>query len=487
MYKTPSRITRYEVKKFMSYQRCEHASRTRLWSWGCFRAGQLFRCGSADTVFSRTRAQLVAAALLSMLFGGCQIARAQSAQSPEYTAAKEAAELNWTNPPLSANAGKDVVGVLMRDANELNAAKALYRNSPPAVQGAVDGSLVQASGTVKIIASNIVTAHHCELTPVPATADPLTRAASEINDASICLGGQPAETLGHKIANNGDIRALEREATLGLFGHGDKQAAIARRMDPRNAGVIDFAVQQIINNFSKNDIAAEIARERQASTQPQPRGPSAAPPPAPASPTSAQPSSHPASTVVDLPPAGPGYAPMHASAPAMDGCWWAPFVSERFDLEAAVSHCETDGWAAVAGETDTGITLTSPGSSSPPEQVLTVETKRADQTIEAAIQQQFIAKLKIAAARLSCHPRCQTEGGTTSCTVVATGAYSKLKKFNQDDDSSEDPCPGLMTTDAISVYFLYRPAESKTKFLLFSADDLGGCLNDATIHFRSKQ
>ncbi len=192
---------------------------------------------------------------------------AQTTESPEYAAAKQAAISNWTNPPLSATAGKDVVGVLTRDANELNAAKALYKSASPAVQGAVDGSLLQASAVVKISASTIASGHHCELTPLPATADPLTRAASEITDASICLGGQPAETLGHKIANNGNIRALERQFTFGLAGHGDKQAALTKATDPKTAGAVDFAVQQVINNFSKNDIAAEIAREREASQQ----------------------------------------------------------------------------------------------------------------------------------------------------------------------------------------------------------------------------
>lgn len=256
----------------MRYQKYGHDSCARLGTWGRFRVGQRSRNGSAEPAFFTTGSQLIAAILVSVLLGGWQVVCAQSTPSPEYTAAKGAAELNWTTPPLSANAGKDVVGVLTRDANELNAAKALYKTSTPTVQGAVDGYLMQASATVRAFASSIVTAHQCALTPLPATAGPLTRAASEITDASICLGGQPAETLGHKIANNGNVRALERQFTLGFKGHGDKQAAIAKRMDPQSAGAIDFAVQQIVSNFSKNDVAAEIARERQASTQ-QPKMP----------------------------------------------------------------------------------------------------------------------------------------------------------------------------------------------------------------------
>ena len=221
---------------------------TRLW-------GAAFRfCAASGSMFV-------------LLFGGGHFVCGQSSESSEYTAAKEAARSNWTNPPLSADSGKDVVGVLTRDANQLNAAKALYKNATPAVRGAVDGSLQSASGALRIFASNIVTAHHCEFNPLPATTDPLTRAASEITDASICLGGQPAETLGHKLANNGNVRALERQLTFGFKGHGDKQAAIAKATDPKYAGSIDFAVQQILENFSKNDIAAEISRERQATNQ----------------------------------------------------------------------------------------------------------------------------------------------------------------------------------------------------------------------------
>lgn len=38
---------------------------------------------------------------------------------------------------------------------------------------------------------------------------------------------------------------------------------------------------------------------------------------------------HPANTVVDLKPAAPGFAPMHATETAHEGCWWVPFRSEK--------------------------------------------------------------------------------------------------------------------------------------------------------------
>ena len=433
--------------------------------------------------FRKISGNAAALAALSMGLLHGQLIRAQSAESPDYSAAKATAFANWIAPPIMVNGVKDPVGVLTRDANELNAVHALYKGAPPAVQGAVDGSMIEASQSFKVYAGAISSAHNCELTPLAATVDPLTRAASQVTDVSLCLGGQPAETLGHKIANQGNVRALERQFTLGHFGRGDKSFAIAKGTDPKFAGDIDFAVQEVANNFSKNDLAAEIARERQApSPQSQPSVPAAPSNPPPSAPPAPQ---RPASTVVDLPPAAPGYPPMHVSRTADDGCWWSPFLSQSQRLEMAVLRCEKKDLSVVAGDTRVGIKLGFPGSTSPSEQVLTVESKPADQTMEAAIKQQFISKLKVPAARLSCRAQCETESdGMVSCKVTATGAYSKLKRFNSDEDDSEDPCPGLMTNDAVEVFFLARPSESKTRFFLYTADDMGAALVKASIHFR---
>lgn len=410
-----------------------------------------------------------------------------SAENPEYTAAKAAAEANWMNPPLTTNGVKDVVGVLTHDADELNAVRVLYQNASPSVKGAVDGSMLQAAGIIKVYGSNILTEHKCELTPLAATVDPLSRAATQLSDSSVCLGGQPSETLGHKIANQGNVRALERQLTFGAFGHGDKAFAMNKAVDPKSAASIDFAVQQVVNNFSKNDVAAEMARQRQSPGAPPQIVPTTVSPKAIAPPVPVRPA-HPASTMLDLPPAQPGYPPMHAAEAAQDGCWWAPFASEKLGIELAVLHCDTTGLGAIAGESTNGVTLLSSGATSAPEQVLTLETKPASQTLEAAIKQQFIMKLKSPAARLSCQAKCEpTKDGLVSCSVIATGAYSRQKRFNQDDDSSDDPCPGLSSNDAIAYAFYSRPSESRTKFLFYSADDLGTALSEPTIHFLTQQ
>ena len=103
---------------------------------------------------------------------------------------------------------------------------------------------------------------------------------------------------------------------------------------------------------------------------------------------------HPASTVVDLPPAAPGYPPLHASRPADDGCWWTPFASQKFGLEMAVEKCAKPKVDTLFAENATGITEQYQKAPLPPPDVIfTVHTKPAEQSIEAAIKQQFIAKL----------------------------------------------------------------------------------------------
>jgi hypothetical protein len=191
---------------------------------------------------------------------------------------------------------------------------------------------------------------------------------------------------------------------------------------------------------------------------PMPQRPAPSAPPAPA---------HPSATVVDLPPGAPGYPPLHASRPAADGCWWVPFVSQTFKLEIAVQQCAPPAFNTLLGESKDGITQQyQKPPLAPPEVIFTVHSKPAQQTIEAAIKQQFISHLKEAGARTSCQAKRDTDGigKWDSYSVSATGPYAKLKKFNSSEPGGDIPCEGLQSGD-VSNYFLYQPAESKTKFL----------------------
>ena len=117
----------------------------------------------------------------------------------------------------------------------------------------------------------------------------------------------------------------------------------------------------------------------------------AAPPPPPR---------HPANTVLDLPPAAPGYPPIHASHEARENCWWEPFVSTKFELEAAVEACEDQSLALHVVEMEDGLGIRYQDKA--PERFVRIVTKPADQPIEAAIKQQFIMKQKSPTERASC-------------------------------------------------------------------------------------
>jgi hypothetical protein len=210
-------------------------------------------------------------------------------------------------------------------------------------------------------------------------------------------------------------------------------------------------------------------------------------PPAPVARAAAPPPpSHPSADVVDLAPAAPGYPPIHASHPAMDGCWWVPFLSHNFGFEAAIQTCGKKETTTLVFENEKGIVIKYQGNAAiEPEQICVVETKPAEQTIEAAIKQKHIMTLSVPAARSSCRAKCDpvNSAGTLNCNVEAVGPYSKLKKFNTEDDRGESPCPGLTTDDAIARFFLYRPSESKTKYLFFQEDDNGIVFDHESLHF----
>ncbi len=184
-----------------------------------------------------------------------------------------------------------------------------------------------------------------------------------------------------------------------------------------------------------------------------PAKPVAAPPPPP--PT------HPASTVLDVAPGAPGYPALHATEAAMEGCWWAPFVSQRYALEMLVQRCENGkgfgGVNTTFEENDLGVTVHLENSSQIT-QLFTVNRKPAEQTISAALKEQFIQKQKLSPARRA------------ACRVKED---PKDPKDAGPDESYSitGPCQLLETDDAVVRSFLYIPTESRTKFLYLEFED----------------
>lgn len=183
---------------------------------------------------------------------------------------------------------------------------------------------------------------------------------------------------------------------------------------------------------------------------------SAAPPPPPPPPPA-----HPPSSALETPPGAPGYPALHALGPAMDGCWWTPWVSQRHSLEMLVQRCEPKhgfgGVNTIFEDSAEGVTVR-PENDPKPMLLFAVHTKPPAQTLAAAVREQFFARQKLtpakkAACRLKEDQRNpQDAGPLESYSVVG-------------------PCDALESNDAFGRSFLYAPTESRTKFLFAEIED----------------
>ncbi len=345
-----------------------------------------------------------------------------------------------------------------------------------ALCGAVSAQTSSPSGTVSIRILRAIDSS----TMRPGQAIPGTVVAS--SNGSVPAGGGAAIQLVSDAAVGFTVQLARLGINGQMFGTKSASAALPNGL-PASGKTLSIPANTVVI-FTLGEATA--------------RGPARPRPGQPASTRASVRPQHPDKSVVDLPPAAPGYPPVHASNPvAQDNCWWIPFESKKFGFEAAVQTCADPKMTTLVTETETGLqwqTLPESGTVQKG-QILTVLTKPAGQSIEDAIRQQFVMKLKVPAARTSCKVIKDFGNGTPDDTgisknnpsiqfysIKATGPYSKLKKFNS-EDATEAPCPDLESNDAISMFFQYNPEESKTKFLFFQEDDNGSILNNDSIHF----
>jgi hypothetical protein len=171
------------------------------------------------------------------------------------------------------------------------------------------------------------------------------------------------------------------------------------------------------------------------------------------------------------------------------GCVWKPFESKELGIRLLVQDCTDpkihyefsakDGWLEEHRPSDP-VTYG-------PSQIVRVLTKPADQKIEDAIAQQFIATLTDPAAKASCkvHPfkNAEVKGkGKLLFTIMPSGAYAKKidKELQQEprDFGCGDYGAGQSTT-----YFEYHPGETKTKFLWVNTGQDEPLFDQASIEF----
>jgi len=179
------------------------------------------------------------------------------------------------------------------------------------------------------------------------------------------------------------------------------------------------------------------------------------------------------------------------SRPPMEGfgCSWKPFESKELGIRLLVQDCTDprahyefsvkDSWLEQHRPSDP-MTF---GAS----QIVRVLTKPADQKIEDAIAEQFIATLTDKDAKASCKVQpfknAAVKGkGKLLFTIMPTGAYTKKidKELKQEprDFGCGDYGAGQSTT-----YFEYHPGETKTKFLWVDSGIDDPLFDQASIEF----
>ncbi|HYM73047.1 MAG TPA: hypothetical protein VET89_08705 [Stellaceae bacterium] len=119
----------------------------------------------------------------------------------------------------------------------------------------------------------------------------------------------------------------------------------------------------------------------------------------------------------------------------------------------------------MAGSSSTGPRTTAPSTRRSSSGL----SKPADQTIEAAIAQQFIATLTDTEAKASCKVRAfknpAVKGkGKLLFQIMPTGAYARKVEKKLQQEPGDFGC-GDFGAGQSTAYFEYHPAETKAKFL----------------------
>jgi hypothetical protein len=161
------------------------------------------------------------------------------------------------------------------------------------------------------------------------------------------------------------------------------------------------------------------------------------------------------------------------SRPPEPGCHWEAFSSPEIGLRLLVENCEDPNAHYVLSTKGEWLEQHRPADDVTfgSHQIIRVLTKPVDQSIEAAIREQFIATLADHRARASCKvvPFRFTGGavlgsGKLRFELVPTGAYARWIDRELRKGPRNFGC-GDYGKGQETVYFEYHPVESRTKFL----------------------
>ena len=168
-------------------------------------------------------------------------------------------------------------------------------------------------------------------------------------------------------------------------------------------------------------------------------------------------------------------AAVEPSHPPDQGCSWEAFESAGLGIRLLVENCSDPRMHYVFSANGDWLEQHRPSDDTifGRHQVIRVMTKPAEQPIEAAIRQQFIATLTDKAARASCKvARAKDTGvrgnGKILLEIVPSGAYARKIERQLKDEPRDFGC-GEYGKGQATLYFEYHPAESKTKYLWVDA------------------
>ena len=168
-------------------------------------------------------------------------------------------------------------------------------------------------------------------------------------------------------------------------------------------------------------------------------------------------------------------AAVEPSRPPDQGCSWESFESASLGIRLLVENCADPGMHYVFSANGDWLEQHRPSDDTifGSHQVIRVLTKPAEQPIEAAIRQEFIATLTDKAAKASCKvARAKDTGvngdGKILFELVPSGAYARKIERELKEEPRDFGC-GDYGKGQATRYFEYHPVQSKTKYLWIDA------------------
>ena len=157
------------------------------------------------------------------------------------------------------------------------------------------------------------------------------------------------------------------------------------------------------------------------------------------------------------------------------GCSWENFESASLGIRLLVENCSDPRMHYVFSAKGDWLEQHRPSDDTTfgNHQIIRVMTKPADQPIETAIRQQFIATLADKAARSSCKMAPAKNTGVRGpgkilLEIVPSGAYARMIARELKKEPRDFGC-GDYGKGQANLYFEYHPAQSRTTYLWVDA------------------